>query len=215
MTNTEYTLPKDIERRSFEIISEELGKMGASLPRCEADIIKRVIHTTADFGYTDTMRFSNGAVSIARELIVSGADIVTDTNMALAGINRKKLADFGGEAHCFMAEEETARLAEKENVTRAAASVDIASRIKKPLIYVVGNAPTALIRLYELSKEKIWSPAFIIGVPVGFVNVEASKELIMETDIPFIVNRGRKGGSNVAAAIVNALIYGAERMTGR
>lgn len=215
MTNTEYTLPKDIERRSFEIISEELGKMGISLPRCEADIIKRVIHTTADFGYTDTMRFSNGAVSIARELIVSGADIVTDTNMALAGINRKKLADFGGKAHCFMAEEETARLAEKENVTRAAASVDIASRIKKPLIYVVGNAPTALMRLYELSKEKIWSPAFIIGVPVGFVNVEASKELIMETDIPFIVNRGRKGGSNVAAAIVNALIYGAERMTGR
>ena len=103
MTNTEYTLPKDIERRSFEIISEELGKMGVSLPRCEADIIKRVIHTTADFGYTDTMRFSNGAVSIARKLIVSGADIVTDTNMALAGINRKKLADFGGEAHCFMA----------------------------------------------------------------------------------------------------------------
>ena len=127
--------------------------------------------------------------------------------MALAGINKKVLAGFGGEAHCFMADEEVALLAKQRNMTRAAVSMEKAAKIDKPVIFAIGNAPTALIKLYELSKETAWKPAFIIGVPVGFVNVEAAKELIMQIDIPYIVNRGRKGGSNIAAAICNAVLY--------
>lgn len=127
--------------------------------------------------------------------------------MALAGINKTLLARFGGTAHCFMAEEAVAKAAKERGMTRAAVSMEAASKLQKPVIAVVGNAPTALIKLYEMIREKIWSPAFIVGVPVGFVNVEAAKELILETNVPHIVNRGRKGGSNVAAAICNAILY--------
>jgi precorrin-8X/cobalt-precorrin-8 methylmutase len=144
---------------------------------------------------------------IVKELILNGADIVTDTNMALAGINKKKLACYGGEAHCFMADEKVASLAKERGTTRAAISMEMAARIKKPVIFAIGNAPTALIQLYEMIQSGNFKPAFVIGVPVGFVNVEAAKELIMETDVPYIVNRGRKGGSNIAAAICNAIIY--------
>ena len=140
-------------------------------------------------------------------MIANGADIVTDTNMALAGINKKVLARYGGVAHCFMADEEVARIAKSRQVTRATVSMEKAAQIQKPVIFAVGNAPTALVSLYELMQKSDWRPAFIIGVPVGFVNVEAAKELILETDVPHIVNRGRKGGSNVAAAIVNAILY--------
>lgn len=153
------------------------------------------------------MAFSPDAVKIARKLILNGADIVTDTNMALAGINKKVLASFGGEAYCYMADEEVAKLAKERNTTRAAISMEKASKIEKPVIFAVGNAPTALIQLYEMIQSGNWRPAFVIGVPVGFVNVEIAKELIMETDVPYIINVGRKGGSNVAAAICNALLY--------
>ena len=142
-----------------------------------------------------------------KELIKNGADIVTDTNMALAGINKKALAKFGGEAHCFMADEEVALLAKQRNVTRAAVSMEKAAKIEKPVVFAIGNAPTALIKLYEMMEKLDWKPAFIIGVPVGFVNVEAAKELILKTNIPYIINRGRKGGSNIAAAICNAVLY--------
>ena len=141
------------------------------------------------------------------KVILSGADIVTDTNMALAGINKKMLAGFGGSVHCFMADESVAKIAKERGTTRAAVSMEMAAKIEKPVIFAIGNAPTALIQLYEMIQNQSYRPAFIIGVPVGFVNVEAAKELIMETDVPYIVNRGRKGGSNVAAAICNALIY--------
>jgi precorrin-8X/cobalt-precorrin-8 methylmutase len=151
--------------------------------------------------------FSKNAVQIAKELIINGADIVTDTNMALAGVNKRTLARFGGEAHCFMADTEVARIAKERGTTRAAISMEMASMLNKPVIFAIGNAPTALIQLYEMMREGIWKPAFIIGVPVGFVNVEAAKELIIGTDVPHIVNCGRKGGSNVAAAICNALLY--------
>lgn len=207
MDRIERLLPEEIERRSFEIIEEELRQKGIILPKEEEMITKRVIHTSADFGYTKTLTYSKDAVKIAKNLILNGADIVTDTNMALAGINKKKLALYGGEAHCFMADEEVAGLAKERGMTRAAVSMEKASGLSKPVIFAIGNAPTALIQLYEMIQEEHWKPAFVIGVPVGFVNVEAAKELIMETDVPYIVNRGRKGGSNVAAAICNAIIY--------
>ena len=207
LESIERLLPEEIERRSFEIISEELKQRGIDLPEEEAMITKRVIHTSADFDYTKTLSYSKDAVRVAKELILHGADIVTDTNMALSGINKKKLAQFGGQVHCFMADEEVARIAKERGTTRAAVSMEMASKLTKPVIFAIGNAPTALIQLYEMMQTSDWRPAFVIGVPVGFVNVEAAKELIMETDVPYIVNRGRKGGSNVAAAICNALIY--------
>lgn len=203
----EHLLPEQIEQRSFEIIDGELKKRGIVLPKEQEMITKRVIHTTADFEYTDTLTFSEGAVGIARELLKKGADIVTDTNMALSGINKRSLAGLGGEVHCYMADETVAKLARERGTTRAAVSMEIAAKIQKPVIFAVGNAPTALIQIYEIMQGSDWRPAFVIGVPVGFVNVEAAKELILQTDVPFIINRGRKGGSNVAAAICNALIY--------
>ena len=207
MSKIEHLLPEEIEKRSFEIISEELDRRGIKLPKDEEMVTKRVIHTSADFEYTQTLMYSKDAVAVAKKLILEGADIVTDTNMALSGINKRSLAKFGGEAHCFMADEEVARLAKEQQTTRAAVSMEKAAKIPKPVIFVIGNAPTALIQLYEMIQQGNWKPAFVIGVPVGFVNVEAAKELIMETDVPYIVNRGRKGGSNVAAAICNAILY--------
>ena len=203
----EYLLPEEIEKRSFEIIGEELVQRGIQIPAEQELITKRVIHTSADFDYAETLCFSNGAVTIIKDLIRKGADIVTDTNMALSGINKRALSKFGGTVHCFMADEEVALLAKQRNMTRAAVSMERASAIEKPVIFAIGNAPTALIKLYELFRETGYTPAFIIGVPVGFVNVEAAKELILGTDIPYIINRGRKGGSNIAAAICNAVIY--------
>ena len=207
----EALLPEEIERRSFEIISKELQERGIVLPARQEMVTKRVIHTTADFEYAHSLCYSENAVETAQRLLLSGADIVTDTNMALAGINKSALARLGGSAHCFMADPEVACLARERKTTRAAVSMEKASELPGPLIFAVGNAPTALIRLYEMMQDGRFRPDFVIGVPVGFVNVEAAKELILETDVPYIVNRGRKGGSNVAAAICNALLYGLTR----
>lgn len=207
MKNIEYVRPQDIEKRSFAIISKELEEKGIVLPKEQELVTKRAIHTSADFDYAKTMTYSAHAVGIAKKLIQNGADIVTDTNMALVGVNKKELAKYGGEAHCFMAEEEVAKIAKERGVTRAAASMEKAAQIEKPVIFAIGNAPTALIELYEMIQSGKYRPAFIIGVPVGFVNVEAAKDLILKTDVPYIINRGRKGGSNIAAAICNALLY--------
>ena len=207
MENIEYVRPQDIEKRSFAIISKELEEKGIVLPKEQELVTKRAIHTSADFDYAKTMTYSAHAVGIAKKLIQNGADIVTDTNMALAGVNKKELAKYGGEAHCFMAEEEVAKIAKERSVTRAAVSMEKAAQIEKPVIFAIGNAPTALIELYEMIQSGKYRPAFIIGVPVGFVNVEAAKDLILKTDVPYIINRGRKGGSNIAAAICNALLY--------
>lgn len=201
----EYVLPNEIEKRSFEIIGEELG--GRTLSDDIKPIVMRVIHTTADFDYYENMCFSENAVSHACEVLRRGAVIVTDTNMAKSGINRKALERLGCEAVCFMADGDVAERARQNGTTRAVASVDKASELGKPVIYAVGNAPTALIRLYEHIKQGTFVPELIIGVPVGFVNVVQSKEMIMQTDVPYIVARGRKGGSTVAAAICNALLY--------
>ena len=207
MENIEYVRPQDIEKRSFAIISQELEEKGIVLPKEQELVTKRAIHTSADFDYAKTMTYSDHAVEIAKRLIQNGADIVTDTNMALAGVNKKELAKYGGEAHCFMAEEEVAKIAKERGVTRATVSMEKAAQIEKPVIFAIGNAPTALIELYEMIQSGSYRPAFIIGVPGGFVNVEAAKDLILKTDVPYIINRGRKGGSNIAAAICNALLY--------
>lgn len=198
-------LPEEIEKRSFEMITEELG--GIILEPQNEPVIKRVIHATADFDYVDNLVFSKGAVESFHRAIREGAFIVTDTQMAKAGINKKTLAKYGGEVYCFMSDEDVARNAKSNGTTRAAASMDKAALLDKKLIFAVGNAPTALVRLYELMQEGRLRPEGIIGVPVGFVNVVEAKELILKTDVPYIVARGRKGGSNVAAAVCNALLY--------
>ena len=205
--------PAEIERESFATITRELGDR--VLDPAQAPIIKRVIHTTADFEYADTLYFSPNAVELAKEVIRGGAHIITDTQMAYSGINKKAAAKFGCEVSCFMSDEDVAREAILQGVTRARVSMDKAARLRQPAIFAIGNAPTALIRLRELMDEGELQPKLIIGVPVGFVNVVASKELIMETDVPCIVARGRKGGSNVAACIVNALLYQLDEKRGR
>ena len=197
--------PADIEKRSFAIITEELG--GRTFPDGVAEVVKRVIHTSADFDYADNLCFSPDAVEQAKAALEAGATIVTDTNMALAGISKPTLAKLGGKAVCLMADEDVAREARTRGVTRATVSMEHAAKLDGPLIFAIGNAPTALIRLHELIGEGAVSPALVIGVPVGFVNVVESKELFLGGDTPYIIARGRKGGSNVAAAIVNALLY--------
>lgn len=201
----EQVLPGEIEKRSFEIIGEELG--GKILDKTNEPVIKRVIHTTADFEYADTLCFSKDAVKKAKAALKQGACIVTDTQMGKAGINKKMLAKLGGEVFCFMSDADVAEQAKANNTTRATASMDKAAELPMPLIFAVGNAPTALVRLYELIREGKLNPELIIGVPVGFVNVVQAKELILTLDVPYIAAKGRKGGSNVAAAICNALLY--------
>ena len=207
----EYVLPTEIEKRSFEIIGKELQDMGITLDKEQEPITKRVIHTSADFDYANTMRYSDGAIEKAKELIRNGAHIVTDTNMALSGINKKRLAEYGGQVHCFMADEDVAKEAKERQVTRATVSMERAAGLNVPVIFAIGNAPTALISLYEQMKEGKFTPEFVIGVPVGFVNVVAAKELFLNSDVPYIINEGRKGGSNIAAAIVNAILYNIDK----
>ncbi len=205
MTELEYLLPADIERRSFEIIEDELG--GRAFPPEQKPIILRAIHTTADFDYANSIYFSDGAVEKALAAIGGGALFVTDTNMARAGINKAALARHGCECVCFMADEDVAADAKRLGCTRAAASVDKAARLGRKIIYAVGNAPTALIRLCEHIEDGSFIPELVIGMPVGFVNVVQSKELLIRSGVPCITARGRKGGSNVAAAVCNALLY--------
>ena len=201
-----YQKPMEIENRSMEIIQAELGE--TSLPEPELCVLRRVIHTTADFDYAKNLVFSPHAVERALDALRNGAHIVTDTNMALAGINKTSLHHLGGEAHCFMADPDVAAEAKARGVTRAVVSLEHACRLDVPLIFAVGNAPTALVRLDQLIEEKQIKPELIIGVPVGFVNVvEAKEQILAQQEVPCIVARGRKGGSNVAAAVCNALLY--------
>lgn len=197
--------PMDIEKRSFEIISELLGDKILD-PKNEL-VIKRAIHTTADFDYADNLVFSENAVAKGIEALLGGCDIVTDTQMAKAGINKTILGKLGGMVHCFMSDTDVAEEAKQRGITRAIVSMERAANLPKPCIFAIGNAPTALIALHGMIESGKLNPALIIGVPVGFVNVVESKELIIESNVPHIVARGRKGGSNVAAAICNALLY--------
>lgn len=202
------TNPAEIEKKSFEMITQILGSK--ELNPKHANIIKRVIHTTADFDYADNLYFSENAVDKASEALKKSACIVTDTQMAKSGINKKALTKLGCSIECFMDNEQVAVIAKEKGVTRAGVAVEYAlQNIDRPIIFVVGNAPTALVKLYDMIKQypKLPKPELIIGVPVGFVNVVESKELVMELEIPCIIAKGRKGGSNVAAAICNAIMY--------
>ncbi len=207
--NLEYVLPSDIERRSFEIIESELGDR--FIPDDIKPIVMRAIHTTADFDYADNLYFSDGAVDKLLDTLSRGAVIVTDTNMACSGINKKALARHNCQCVCFMEDDDVAESARANGTTRASASVDKAAGIGKPVIYAVGNAPTALVRLCEHISTGSFVPEAVIGAPVGFVNVVQSKEMMIDSGVPCIVARGRKGGSNVAAAICNALLYMLDR----
>ena len=200
----EYVLPADIEKRSFEIIESELK---TEVPAEIKPVVIRAIHTTADFDYAENLYFSENIIDKALAVLERGAVIVTDTNMAKAGINKAALARHGCEGMCFMADADIAETAKKNGTTRAAASVDKAAELGRPVIYAVGNAPTALVRLCEHISAGDFVPEFVIGAPVGFVNVVQSKEMLVASGIPCIVARGRKGGSNVAAAICNAMLY--------
>ena len=204
--------PQEIEKQSFAIITRELA--GRTFPKGVDEVVKRVIHTTADFDYADTLCFSPGAIERALQALRAGATVVTDTNMALSGISKGTLAKLGGQACCFMAEPVVAQEAGQRGVTRAVVSMERAADLTGPTIFAIGNAPTALIRLHELIEEGRVRPALVIGVPVGFVNVVEAKELFLGGDTPYIIARGRKGGSNVAAAIVNALLYQLVRRAG-
>lgn len=202
------TRPAEIEKRSFEIIKSELGQdFIGTYPREQLPVLCRVIHTTADFSYKDNLYFSAGVMERAREAIRSGVPIITDTTMAASGINKTAAKRHGISVHCFIGDEDVREEAARTGMTRSAISVDKAARLYPECIYAVGNAPTALMRLYELVREGRLSPRLIIGVPVGFVNVEEAKELILGAGVPCIVAKGRKGGSNVAAAVCNALMY--------
>ena len=200
----EYVLPADIERRSFEIIESELKN---EIPENIKPVVIRAIHTTADFDYAENLYFSDNVIDTALKVLDMGAVIVTDTNMAKAGINKSALARHGCECMCFMADEDIAETAKRNGTTRAAASVDKAAKLGKPVIYAAGNAPTALVRLCDHISAGDFIPELVIGAPVGFVNVVQSKEMLIASGVPCIVARGRKGGSNVAAAICNALLY--------
>ncbi len=208
-------LPGEIERESMRIIAAELRERGIVPAPENAAVILRCIHASADFDYADSLRFSPGAVAKAVEALLDGAPVVTDTNMALAGVSRLALQKLGGEAVCFMAEPHVAEAARAGGTTRAAAAMDWAAGHCPGAVYAIGNAPTALLRLAELIEGGL-RPALVIGVPVGFVNVVESKERILavcgEYGVPVIAALGRKGGSSIAAAICNALIYTAAGM---
>ena len=214
ITEIRHVLPEDIEKTSFSIIEQELREKGREIPEDKKHVILRVIHTTADFEYLDTLQFSDGVLERASSAIRRGARIVTDTTMAMAGINKRKLASFGGEVRCYIADPDVAEQAAREGTTRSAAAVDKAVREAEntgtPLIFAVGNAPTALLALEEKIRQG-YRPEIVVAVPVGFVNVVEAKERIMGSGVPFICSRGRKGGSNVAAAIINAILYRMER----
>lgn len=211
----EHTRPADIERRSMQIIGEELAQQGIVLdPQVEA-VVKRVIHTTADFDYAQTLQFTTDAVQRGADALRRGVPIITDTNMARAGVSKPGLAKLGSEVLCFMAEPDIAEAAKVNGTTRAVASMAKAAREYPGAVLAVGNAPTALFEIVKHMEQGL-RPALVIGVPVGFVNVVEAKEQVLEAcrryDVPAIVALGRKGGSNVAAAICNAVIYSAADM---
>lgn len=208
-----YMKPQDIEKRSFEIITAELGER--TFPDGIAQVVKRVIHTTADFDYADNLVFSPDVIEKAKAALLSGATVVTDTNMALSGISKPALARLGGSALCYMADPEVARIAAETGTTRAVASMHRAAQEHPGAILAVGNAPTALLAIAEEIEAGL-RPALVIAVPVGFVNVVESKEALFAAcaahGVPAIAAMGRKGGSTVAAAICNALVYSAAEM---
>ncbi|MGU8377263.1 precorrin-8X methylmutase [Clostridium perfringens] len=196
--------PMGIEKRSFEIIGSEMHEHNFSEE--ELQIVKRVIHTTADFEYQDLIEISEGAIEAGVSALKSGAKIYTDTTMALSGMNKRALKELNASVECYVGLEEVFKLAKEKEITRSMAGVELAAK-ENVDIFVFGNAPTALFKLRELIKEGKANPKLIVAVPVGFVGASESKEDLDELGIPYIRVKGRKGGSTVAAAIINALLY--------
>ena len=211
----QHHLPADIERTSMSIITEELAQRRLEVPPENAAVVKRVIHTTADFDYAQNLHFTPAAVAAGIAAMHEGVTIITDTNMALAGITKPGLKKLNGEAICYMADPAVAEAAKQAGTTRAVAAMHRAAREHPGAILAIGNAPTALLTIAE-EMEAGLRPALVIGVPVGFVNVVESKKVLFAAceryGVPAIAAMGRKGGSNVAAAICNALIYSATEM---
>jgi len=197
-------LPNEIEKISFEIIDQEAGNHG--FPKDQWGVVQRMIHTSADFDYIASVKFHTKAIHAGISAIRSGKSIFTDTQMAMAGIRKKTLDTYGCQVSCLIGNETVAQHALQNKTTRASAAVDFATDQMNGGIYAVGNAPTALLRLLELVEEGIAKPSLILGFPVGFVNAAESKALLATCKIPFITNIGRKGGSNIVAAVINALI---------
>lgn len=197
--------PMEIEKRSFEIITEELGDR--VFGEREGKIIKRMIHTTADFQFADLTVISEGAIDRAMEALKGGCKIYTDTNMALSGINKTRLKAYGGSVYCLVDDPEVAAEAKDRGVTRSIVGVERAVQDPETKIFVFGNAPTALFTLLELVAAGKAAPALVVGVPVGFVGAAESKEALLATQLPYITVKGRKGGSTVGAAVINALLY--------
>ncbi|MCD6224905.1 MAG: precorrin-8X methylmutase [Deltaproteobacteria bacterium] len=195
--------PSDIETLSFKIIDKEAGEHNFS--QKEWSIVRRMIHTSADFGYMKTVRFHHQAIEAGIKAIIQGKTIITDTQMAMSGISKKRLAGFNVKIKCLISDAEVKKKAAEKTTTRAHAAVDAAVSDMEDGIYVIGNAPTALLHLIELIKTGKAAPALVIGLPVGFVNAAESKAALIETDYPYITNIGRKGGSNIAASVINAL----------
>lgn len=196
--------PHEIEAKSFAIIDAEAGPHNFAPD--EWKIVRRMIHTTADFEYMQMVRISNNAVAAGIKAIRNGCTVITDTNMAKTGIRKDLLAGFGSRCECLMADPQVAEQATERGVTRARVAVEKAAQIMENGIYVVGNAPTALLHLLDMINNKAANPALVVGLPVGFVNAAESKAALVETKIPYISNVGRKGGSNVAASVINALV---------
>ena len=215
MRNPQHHLPADIERTSLSIITQELAALGLTPPPETEAVVKRVIHTTADFDYARNLRFTPGAVAAGIAALQAGTPIITDTNMARTGISQTALTRLGSTALCYMADPEVANLAAETGTTRAVASMHRAAQEHPGAILAVGNAPTALLAIAEQIEAGL-RPALVIGVPVGFVNVVESKETLLAAceahGVPAIVAMGRKGGSTVAAAVCNALVYSAAQM---
>lgn len=205
-------LPHEIEGNSFAIIEEEAGRHGFDPP--EWDVVRRMIHTSADFDYLQTIRIHPRAIDAGIAAIRAGRPVITDTNMVKAGVRKKDLAGFGCDVICLMADPQVIEAARKNDTTRALAAADAAMKFMEGGIYVVGNAPTALLRLIHLVRNHAATPALVIGLPVGFVNAAESKAALLDADVPHITNTGRKGGSNVAAAVVNSLVLQAKQYEG-
>lgn len=199
------TAPGDIEKRSFEIITEELGHI--NMPKAYEHIIKRVVHTTADYEYARLVEISPNAIESAQKALKKGCGIYADTNMIIAGTSKPALKRFNCDIYSYVSDEDVINKSKEQNLTRSILGINKTAEEEKTEIYVIGNAPTALVRICELIEAKKINPALVIGVPVGFVGAAESKEMLMKYDVPYITVKGRKGGSTVAVAILNALMY--------
>ncbi|SET24099.1 precorrin-8X methylmutase [Natronincola peptidivorans] len=197
--------PRDIEKNSFEIITQELGEK--TFPEREGKIIKRMIHTTADFQYADITKISKGAIDSGLAALKEGCSIYTDTRMSMAGINKRALKQMNCEIYCLVDDPEVAKEAKERGLTRSMVAMEKAAKEEKTKIFVIGNAPTALFQLCQYIDEGKKLPSLVVGVPVGFVGARESKDELIRRNVPYITTLGRKGGSTVAAAIVNALLY--------